>query len=235
MNADNNFHIWEIPLDILGINLNDCFQKLSQEEKKVAMRFQFEKHRRRYIISHAAMREIFSTYLNVPNSEITVHVAEHGKPYLENNPLYFNLSHSHEMALLGLSFQGNVGVDIEYMNPSINFMSIAERYFTPEEVSQLKDVPLEARYQHFYLCWSAKEAYLKAKGIGIATHLKMFTLGIQTLNEIKILTINQEIKEFSTWFVQSMCSIDGYVATVVSTVKPALLVNHKFVMKNRIK
>lgn len=230
MNVDNNFHLWEIPLDISGINLNHWIQRLSSEEKKVAMRFQFEKHRRRYIISHVAMREIVSDYLNVSSSEVIVHVGEHGKPYLENNPLYFNLSHSHEMALLGLSFHGNVGVDIEYLNPKINFMNIAERYFTPEEVKQLKDIPPETRYQHFYLCWSAKEAYLKAKGIGIANHLKMFTLGIQTLSEVKILDINQEIKEFSAWFVQPISSIDGYMAVVICTEKPASLINHKFVM-----
>lgn len=233
MKSDNTVYIWKIPLNNSEINWNQWLLKLSSDEKKAAMRFQFERHRRRYIIAHVAMREILSTYLNVAVEDVSIRIDQNGKPYLLNNPIYFNLSHSHDMALLGVSFHGNIGVDIEFVNSKLDVMGIAERFFSSEEFKQLQDISPENRHLHFYHCWSAKEAFLKAKGLGIANHLKMFALDIQDLNKIKIMLINQELKEFSAWFVQPLGVADGYIATLVSTVKPNSVIIHEFDIKNK--
>lgn len=228
MTIDNALHIFIIPLSTPKADLKQLLSELSEEEQNIAMRFKFEKHRRRYIVSHAAMRHILAAQLKTPEHDLKIEINENKKPYIQNNPLYFNLSHSKEMALLALSYQGIVGIDVEFMNPVIDMMGIAERYFHPVEYDQLKRMPEENRDQYFYHCWTGKEAFLKAKGVGIANYLKMFALDIQDLKKLKIISTNKELEEFGKWSVHSFQPGDHYRATVVSAL-PQVLDVHEYI------
>src|SRR3990167_8349314 len=114
--SNDTLQIWKIPLNISETELKGLFALLDEEEQKNALRFKFEKHRRRYTVSHAAMRKILADLLNIRIHDISIQLNQNGKPYISKNPLYFNLSHSEEMALFALSYQGEVGIDVEYVN-----------------------------------------------------------------------------------------------------------------------
>lgn len=228
MLTNNTLDIWTIPLNVPESELLQMFSVLNEEEKKSAMRFRFDKHRRRYIASHAAMRTILAKALSISAANLQFQTQKEGKPYLLDNPLYFNLSHSEELAMLVLSDQGEVGIDIEYLNFDIDTINIPKRFFHPLECEQLEQMPAEKRPLYFYYCWTGKEAYLKAKGVGIANHLQQFSLDFQNPANIKVRFTTQELEDFKNWTVYTFRPKNNYLSTVVSSTASNNLHFHEY-------
>lgn len=121
--------------------------------------------RQRYLRSHAALRTILGKYTTAPLDFV---LGEHGKPYLAAAPqVHFNLSHSHERALVAVAWEVEIGADIEHLKPLAGCMSIAERFFPPREAAVLAEVPLAGRETEFFRRWTRIEAMLKALGTGL--------------------------------------------------------------------
>jgi 4'-phosphopantetheinyl transferase len=172
---DRTVHVWAVRLDDASIDLDGGRELLSPEERERAARFHFAQHRRRYLIAHIALHEILSRYLQVDPAKICFDLGSNGKPRLPaalaSSGVDFNLSHSHEMALLAVNRIGELGVDIEYAKPDFKFQEIAERFFTAREVAAMRGLPTELQRQAFFKCWTSKEAFLKAKGTGLSGKL----------------------------------------------------------------
>lgn len=134
-------------------------------ESERAARLLTDALRRRFLRSHAALRAILATYTDSP---LDFAFAEHGKPYLPSVPdLRFNLSHSHEMALLAVAWGVDLGVDVEWLRPLPDCLSIAERFFPPVEAAALAETPPSEREAEFFRRWTVIEAILKGRGIGL--------------------------------------------------------------------
>jgi 4'-phosphopantetheinyl transferase len=122
-------------------------------------------YQQRYLRSHAALRSILARYTSV---DLNFAHGEHGKPYLPAAPeLTFNLSHSHDMALVAVGQGVEVGVDVEWLRPLAECLAIAERFFPPLQAAALAGVPAAAREAEFFRLWTRIEAKLKARGIGL--------------------------------------------------------------------
>jgi 4'-phosphopantetheinyl transferase len=104
------------------------------------------------------MRDILSHFTGAP---LEFALQEHGKPYLPLSPqVRFNLSHSHEMALVAVALDREVGVDIERFRPLPQFQRLADRFFPPSEPRPVDEVD-------FFRHWTRVEAVLKARGVGL--------------------------------------------------------------------
>ncbi len=174
----NHIHLWQIPLNIELYEKYDAV--LPPDEKKRAYRFIFEKHRRRFILAHFALRKILSQYLDVSPEMIMFQELSHGKPVLiaEQNPFHleFNLSHSGETALLGLRLNTIIGVDIEY-HRTRDYMELAEHVFSDTECMALKSITdTKEQMNAFFHIWAQKEAFIKAIGQGLSYPLKDFSV-----------------------------------------------------------
>jgi 4'-phosphopantetheinyl transferase len=124
-----------------------------------AGRFHREADRVRYLRSHGALRAILG---RLTQGRLDFALKENGKPYLPGDPrLKFNLSHSHEMALVGVALEVEIGVDVEHVRPMPNFVELAERFFPPSQAAEVEDEP------DFYRRWTRIEAVLKATGAGL--------------------------------------------------------------------
>jgi 4'-phosphopantetheinyl transferase len=155
-----NVDVWVVPLDA-----GEDWLPPTPAEAQQAARLVSEPLRRRYLRSHAALRAILGTYAAGP---LDFAVSEHGKPYLPAFPdLQFNLSHSHDLALVAVTRGIDIGVDVERFRPMQECMSIAERFFPPLEAAALAAVPPEGREIQFFRLWTRIEAMLKARGIGL--------------------------------------------------------------------
>lgn len=159
--------LWEIFLG--DIESCDCLENyLSSEENKHATEFKDTKLATRYRIAHAALRLILSQFINIPGQKILFEHTHNGKPLIaasQNSSLKFNLSHSHERALVGICINNEIGVDIEHIRPVPNMLSIAQRYFHPSEnITAMTS-------ERFFKLWTAKEAYVKAQGFSLFHHL----------------------------------------------------------------
>jgi 4'-phosphopantetheinyl transferase len=119
-----------------------------------------------------------------------------GKPYLKNRRFYFNISHAHGITLCAFSRDREVGIDVEFMHAGINFLEIAERFFSDNEYKELCNVSTKDRLGAFYQCWTQKEAYIKAIGKGFRTPLDSFSVPIQ--NKLTLLQ-TKNLSEIDCW------------------------------------
>lgn len=115
-----------------------------------------------------ALRRVLATYLGEDPEQIRMEVGEHGKPRLaEPRRLWFNHSHSDAIALVAVSGELEVGVDVERVRPGRDVVALAERAFSPDDAAAVREAPAEERDSLFHRRWACHEARLKCLGVGI--------------------------------------------------------------------
>lgn len=146
------------------------------DERARADRFRFAEHRRRFIVAHAAVRSILATRIGFHPKDIQFAKGSHGKPFLVGRdfPVY-SLSHSHGMALCAVVESGELGIDVEWCR-ELPHADLARRFFSTEEAVALELLPEVERQEGFFHCWTSKEAYIKAKGLGLSLPLDSFVV-----------------------------------------------------------
>jgi 4'-phosphopantetheinyl transferase len=95
-----------------------------------------------------------------------------------DRPIRFNLSHARETALYAFTCGREVGIDVEGICADIARESIAERFFSVAEVTELRELPAELQVEGFFNCWTRKEAYVKARGRGLQIPLDSFAVAL---------------------------------------------------------
>ncbi|MES1192112.1 MAG: 4'-phosphopantetheinyl transferase superfamily protein [Steroidobacter sp.] len=166
--------VWRIPLTASDKMLAALQMQLSDEESCKAAQFKSDTHRRRYVVRHAAMRQILARETECAPDKLRFLQTSFGKPVLEHpfDNVQFNLSHSADMALLAVYRSGAVGVDIEELRPLADLDGLMTRACSPAE-ARLVTSSADAE-QMFYRCWVGKEAVLKCLGVGLSVSTKTF-------------------------------------------------------------
>ncbi len=204
-------HVWRVDLDDETIILPHLQETLSTDEKTRAGRFHFDRDRNHFAATRGILRELLGRYLNRAPADIEFDYGPRGKPTLSGAPsLQFNVSHSRGMALLAFAFGCQLGVDVEKIRPFAG-EKIAERFFSPQEVMELRRLPEILRDEGFFLCWTRKEAYIKARGEGLHVPLKSFHVSL-TPGESERLETTDELD----WTLRSLRPAADYVGAVVA-------------------
>jgi 4'-phosphopantetheinyl transferase len=171
-----------VPLDVDDTRRNQLATTLSHDEIDRAKRFHFDRHRNRFIVARGRLRELLGSLLSISGSAITFDYGAHGKPQLAaafaTTGLRFNISHSGNLALLGLSWQRDLGVDVEYWRALADEEALARRFFSPTEVQDYLRLEPSLRSEGFFNCWTRKEAYVKAVGRGLGLSLDSFDVSL---------------------------------------------------------
>ncbi len=214
--------IWRVSLDPstpLSTSLQADSVKLiestlSMDESERATRFHFPADKVHFITAHACLRDILARYLGCKPSQLIFSVNQYGKPALHDHKLEFNLSHSGDFALAAVTSERKVGVDIERIRSDMELESIASRYFSQSEVSELLALTSEQRIPGFFNCWTRKEAYIKAQGLGLSLPLESFDVSL-TPNEPAILQATRpDPQEAARWTMLSLDVDPRYAAAV---------------------
>jgi 4'-phosphopantetheinyl transferase len=178
----DEIHVWRAALDREEEALRQWEATLSPEEKARADRFRFVNDRNRFVVARGLLRELLGRYLRQPPAGLEFSYGQHGKPFLSggnaSSGLCFNVSHSSGLAVFAISRDRNLGIDVEHVRPDSAGEDIAKRYFSDREVSDLHSLPPEARVEGFFHCWTRKEAYLKARGMGLQLPLGSFAVSL---------------------------------------------------------
>jgi len=231
--TNQDVHFWSVPLTCGEFNLESLQSLLSSDERVRAHQFRFPIHRRRFIVCHAALRMILSSYSNVPACDIFFQVNSYGKPELDpslgKDLLYFNLSHSDELALIAISRGGPLGVDIERIHPLPDLEDIAARFFSPAEQAAILQLPSDQRLRAFYRCWTSKEAFIKAIGLGLQFDLNRFDVSVSPSGPPALLCIDNDPEKAQAWFITNVAVEDGYMGTFVGAKRPGQMFNHRWV------
>lgn len=156
-------------------DLEERYACLSDEDRARADRFLFDKDRHQLILSHFAQQSILDHYLGTGNWQLER--ADHGKPRLVGGELEFNLSHAHQLALMAVGTT-QLGVDVEYTERAVEYLSLARRFFAADEVAVFEGLTPEQQSQEFFTIWTRKEAYIKAIGDGLSHPLDAFSVNL---------------------------------------------------------
>jgi 4'-phosphopantetheinyl transferase len=215
---DDSISIWSVGLEWPESEVQAAAEILSLDEQERAKRFHRVSDRKHFIVARAALRLVLTRYLNVNARQISFDQNAFGKPRLTGTyypDLRFNLAHSSGLALYVIANGREVGVDLERIEPGFATMGLARSLFAPEEVAALSLLSNEDFVAAFYRCWTRKEAYVKAKGLGLSLPLKSFVVSVAPPNETPLLVPDQdEIEEQARWMLVDVIVGEGFAASV---------------------
>ncbi len=193
---------------------------LSDDEQERVSRFLFDRDRRRFTHCRAALRRIVGAYLDVPPQSLRFGYQGLGKPFVlspQRPKLHFNVSHSHEQALIAVSHDFEIGVDIEYLaRRTKSVLALAQRYFSEAERGEIEAAPAEQQRRLFFRCWTRKEAFLKATGTGLTFPLDQFCVSLEASGARLLRSIRDDTRAAGRWSLVHLDATPGYLAALAS-------------------
>jgi 4'-phosphopantetheinyl transferase len=169
--------IWRVELDIGPEEEAKLRTGLTADELARAKDFASEEARHRYAVARGILRALLGSLLNTPPRSVPIEAGPGGKPRLAGNRsrLHFNLSHSGHLALIAIADR-EVGIDLEAIRPVPSALEIARRRFAPAEARFVEEGDEGEIDRRFLLCWTRKEALVKAVGAGLGVDLRSFAV-----------------------------------------------------------
>lgn len=190
---DRDVHLWRLNLGGEPPPATDAV--LDANERDRAARFVFPRDRNRFLRAHHALKMLLGAYIGVPPAAVRVVREQHGKPVLACRSFGFNLSHSGDYGLIAVSRVANVGVDLEVLQLPKDARRLAASVFSAPELESLARVSDEALDRAFFACWTRKEAYLKALGVGLTLDPATVTVGVER-DSLRIETPERNAHQF---------------------------------------
>ena len=211
-------HVWRIPLDRADQAMTDSLDVLSADESARAARFFFEKDRRSFTRCRSTLRVLLGRYLGTAPDRLEFCYNRFGKPELAvlppTFPLRFNVSHSGDWALITMTLEHRIGVDIEQIRQLDNIDDLARNSFSQYELDVYQRLPDEQRTQAFFNAWTRKEAFIKACGEGLSRPLTEFDVSLAPQDPVQLLQIAGDPTAARRWTLSALEPAVGYVGAV---------------------
>lgn len=212
-------HVWRASLDQAPVIVERLSQLLSDDEHVRANRFHFETDRKHFTVARGWLRLLISRYQEIPPADIQFSYGAHGKPQLATStarvhPFNFNLAYSGAVALYAFTRVGEVGVDVELIRPDFTGDDVAQRFFSPAECACLNDLSAELRHAAFFNCWTRKEAFIKAIGIGLSLPLDQFDVTLSPAEPAKLIRTRWDDSVAARWSLKAIDVGSDYAAAV---------------------
>jgi 4'-phosphopantetheinyl transferase len=164
---------------------------LDDLEKARSARFVRAIHRRRFARGRAALRQILGNLLHESPAALLFRAIGQGKPELDfermgldqrdpRRDLRFNVSHSSDLALIGVCRGAEIGVDLEWIKPKIEADRIVASFFSPAEQAEFALIADDLKSLAFFRGWTRKEAVLKEIGVGLGGLSARYETGFGT-------------------------------------------------------
>jgi 4'-phosphopantetheinyl transferase len=208
--------VWKFRIHANAQVFSQAKSLLSPDEMNRALRYKFDLHRWRFAYCRAVVRVLLANYLNTRPQVINFVYGKSGKPVLEDNLIFFNLSHTHDQAVLAISRDTQMGVDLEQVVSLPDQRSIANQFFAKPEIEQLFQLPEKAQQFAFFRCWTRKEAYIKAVGEGLGLGLDQFTVPVGEDVLQSPFHISNHHAEKQPWWLEDIPAPAGYVGAIVT-------------------
>jgi 4'-phosphopantetheinyl transferase len=170
--AEPRIELAECDLDGAGGDFGDDCALLDPGERRRAAAFIFERDRVRFVRAHAFLRRRLGAFLGLAPEAVPIVAPDGAKPFVDGAHVRFSLSHSGGLAVLAVTADREVGIDLELLDRSGGFRDelddLARACMTADEVAALADLPTDARVRRFLSFWTAKEARMKLTGEGLS-------------------------------------------------------------------
>lgn len=210
--------VWRLDLASVHAAHDTLVRLLDETETARAALFRYHTHRRRFIARRGLLRYVLARYVQLAPDRLRFAVGTYGKPVLCTPPgtaLRFSLSHSDDCALLAVTAGREIGVDVERVRPEFATESIPEQFFSSAEVRELRALPPAAQPLGFFLAWTRKEAYVKARGQGLSLPLDSFDVTLAPGRPAALLATRPVAEDARRWAVHALAPAPDYVGALV--------------------
>ena len=213
--SGSEIHIWTLPTEASNDVIERFERVLSAEEAHRAERFHFKHLRESFVVARGALRSLLGLYLNILPADVRFVYGLKGKPALASTThIEFNLTHSGRLAVIALTLDRPIGVDVEHIRPLSDIQEIADRFFCPEEASEVMSLPHAERERAFFRCWTRKEAYIKAIGDGLSTPLDSFRVTVKPNTPARIIHVANDSVAAKAWMLQDLQLAPDYTGAL---------------------
>lgn len=213
-------HLWLADYDAMGPeDLALAASLLSDDEQRQAPRFYFTRDTHRYTATRALVRSVLSRYLRCKPQDLNFSANAYGRPFIaglsqDAASLDFNISHTHSMIVLALARGRALGVDVENTQARSVSLEITDRFFSPAEACDLRRAPPDHQQDRFFEYWTMKEAYIKARGMGLSIPLDKFSFHFPDAGHVE-LAIDPCLEDCaSRWAFWQLRPAAGYIVAI---------------------
>lgn len=211
--------IWRSVINLPKQQLEEFHASLSEEERARAGRFTFPDKFEEYVVTRGLLRQALAQVLGNSADSFQFDYTREKKPYLDrrfkDQQISLNVSHSHGLALVALSLDRKLGIDVEKIREDVEYEKLARRFFSEAENKEFEKYQGE-KTRAFFATWTRKEAFVKAVGKGIAYGLSEFDVNIDPDAAPRMLRSGWQEDDLNNWHMATLDCAEGYMATVIS-------------------
>jgi 4'-phosphopantetheinyl transferase len=215
-----DIHIWRINLARPFSDVERLIFFLSPAERERAARFCFVQNQRRFIIRRSILRQLLAAGRKTSPETISIKFTAHGKPFVSDQEgsynLRFSCSHSADLALVAISRGVELGVDLEQQRFLADAEDLARSHFSRREFYELAGLPQSLKTVGFFNCWTRKEAFVKAIGLGLSFPLNRFSVSLAPDKPATILDVADSPAVVNQWEMIAFEAGADYSAAIVS-------------------
>jgi 4'-phosphopantetheinyl transferase len=201
-------HVWRVNLLRDEAEAARLANRLDAAERGRAARFYFARDRRRFVVRRAVLRDLLGRYLGCEADAVCLSHTAQGKPFVEPQEkpggLRFSCSHSADSALIALARGREIGVDLEFHRPMPDADELAREHFSPMETAEFAKAPTALKEKVFFDCWTRKEAFVKAVGVGLAFPLNRFSVSLLPNQPAALLRVEDDPEAAERWSLRTL-------------------------------
>jgi len=208
--AVREVHVWRFSLAGGESRAGRLEAVLSASEKARAARFRFERDRQRFIIARAAYRGVLARYAGLPAAALPLTSVHGEKPRSTATACAHNLSHAEGLGVVAVAADGDIGVDLDFLNRRVNLPALARVALTPREYAVWDGLPAAQQRTAFFSIWTRKEAVLKATGDRRAFEFRDLDLGSDEAAAAG--AVGEQLG--GRWAIETFTPAEGYCAAI---------------------
>lgn len=213
-------HAWLVPLDATSASVAELSRWLAPDELERARRFHRPLDDARFTVRRGRLREVIGRYLRLNPAEIRFERLASGQPRIQCPPggpaLEFSVAKSEGLAVFAFRLEQALGVDVERVREGVDVEGIAASQFAAEEAARLMGLAAGLRRQAFFECWTRKEAYVKARGVGLALGLDRFAVTCGPGALPALLRVEPRAPAPSEWEVIPFEPAEGWTGALIT-------------------
>lgn len=206
--------------------LSACRNIVSPSEHRRLERFHTAHDQRQGLVTRALLRTVLSRYRpTVDPRDWSFEVNAYGRPAIAtdlNAKLFFNLSHSRGLIALLIAEDREIGVDVEWRDRAVDAVELADQVFARVEMSDLQSLVPSRQRDRFFDLWTLKEAYTKARGMGLSIPLSDIAFRFGENGHLTTTFAQSFADTPSRWRFWSLGNASGFsLAVAAATAGPA--------------
>ena len=213
--AGDEIHVWVVDMRASESQCAILRSWLDYSETDGATHIPDMQRRNSFLVAHGVLRCLLARYLACDPAKIVLVREPQGKPQLAfPQGMQFNMTRSGEWAAFAFSSNCSVGVDLEQVRPLPELPNLIRRVLCTEEAAELMLLSASDRERGFFCCWTRKEAYSKAVGLGLLTAFDKFRVAVHPDQPAQMIHIGSDVAAAAAWILDDLPMPAGYAGAL---------------------